>query len=88
MKTETNLDLFVAVAERYENMALGTPDERITTILDLEVTMAEFPEADLNVLLDFPSRDFAHDIFGIKNHINRSEMKIEGGFVPRFVNWG
>lgn len=85
-KTETDLDLLVAIAERYEEMVYGWPDERITTIMDLQVTANEFPEANFNVLLNFPDGDFAHDIFGIKRHVNRPEMKIEGCFVPRFVD--
>lgn len=37
----------------------------------------------LDALLKFPPFDFAHDIYGIRNHINRKNGKIENCFLPR-----
>lgn len=78
------LQLLTAIAERYEQMDVFAED-RMTTVMDLEVTQKQFPEGNLEVLLNLSDGDFAHDLFGIKRHINRREMMVEGCFVPRFV---
>lgn len=82
-----NVETFAAIAERYENLDIPgfTPEARITTMLDLQVVGLDFPDADFKVLLNFPREDFCHDIFGIKEHINRRTAILEGCFVPRFV---
>ena len=38
---------------------------------------------DLDKLRDFSAADFAHDIAGIDNNINRSTGKLENCFLPR-----
>lgn len=80
------LETLEKIAKRYEEMVHGYPDDRITTVMDLDVVEKQFPDADFNVLVNFPDDDFAHDIFGIKRHIDRREMKIIDCFVPRFVD--
>jgi hypothetical protein len=83
-----NVETFAAIAERYENLDIPdfTPEARLTTIMDLQVVGVEHPEANFEILLNFPVGDFCHDIFGIKRHINRQTAIIEDCFVPRFVD--
>jgi hypothetical protein len=38
---------------------------------------------DFNKLLGAPEFDFAHDILGIRRHINRTTGKLERCFLPR-----
>ncbi|HDZ40046.1 MAG TPA: hypothetical protein ENH62_17540 [Marinobacter sp.] len=38
---------------------------------------------DLVGLLEAPDFDFAHDVFGIQSHLNRSTGKLERCFLPR-----
>ena len=82
------LNTLTAIAERYENLDIPsfTPEARHTTIMDLGVVELAFPEADFEVLLNFPIGDFAHDIFGIKSHIDRQLATMDETFVPRFVD--
>lgn len=38
----------------------------------------------LQDMLDADDFNFAHDIFGIARHLNRTTMKLEDHFLPRF----
>mgnify|MGYP005726143363 CR=1 FL=1 len=40
---------------------------------------------DLKRLLDSDESNFAHDVFGISNHIDRETGKLTKGFLPRFA---
>ena len=52
--------------------------------MDLTVTHLNGTPLRLSELLEADKFNFAHDIFGIQNHINRNNGKIEGFFLPRF----
>lgn len=76
------LELQAKVCERAEREC-PTGDNRITMMMDLD----SVPELDLRALLDAPAIDFAHDIHGIRRHMDRSTYpgKLTGCFVPRYV---
>ena len=50
--------------------------------VDLSVVHATVP-LDLERLKNFPPFDFAHDIYGIRNCLNRRTGKLEKCFSPR-----
>lgn len=56
------------------------PKKRTSLLMDLESL-----DLDLGRLLAFPPFDFAHDIHGIRRHMDRSEFpgKLTDCFVPR-----
>ena len=55
---------------------------RATLLMDLECACNEF-NLDLDALLAFDELNFAHDIVGIQNHINRKTKQFTNCFVPR-----
>lgn len=70
------------VCERAEReLTLGPNYQRISLLMDLE----SLPDLNLDKLLSFPTFDFAHDIHGIRAHMDRSNWpgKLTGCFEPR-----
>ena len=57
---------------------------RLTMHMDLDHANASEP-IDLLALLDAKDGDFAHDVFGIRKHINRETGKLEDCFLPRYA---
>ncbi len=55
------------------------------TIMDLSATVAQGCRLDLAGLLAASAFDFAHDLCGIRRHINRSTGFLENCFLPRFA---
>lgn len=51
--------------------------------MDLTACHANGTPLNLDCLLRFPDFEFAHDIDGIRRHINRETGQIEGCFLPR-----
>ena len=63
-------DLQVEVCKRAERELPMPPSyKRINLIMDLD----SCPDLDLAALLAFPKFDFAHDVFGIMRHMDRSQ---------------
>lgn len=61
-------------------------DEAITTIvMDLTATHANGIPLCLSDLLAAPMGDFAHDVLGIRRHINRNTGQLEDCFLPRYA---
>lgn len=55
--------------------------------MDITATHANGCPLDLERMLDAAdSFDFAHDLAGIRRHINRTTGEIGGFFVPRFAS--
>ncbi|KKK55056.1 hypothetical protein LCGC14_3078450, partial [marine sediment metagenome] len=40
---------------------------------------------DLARFLEGPDFDFAHDVWGIRNHLNRETGQLENCFLPRYA---
>lgn len=76
-------DLQVKVCERAEAEISGFRENvtRSSMLMDLE----SVPELDLEKLLAAPKYDFAHDICGIRRHMDRSTFpgKLTDCFWPR-----
>lgn len=82
MKTKERFMMYVEIAKRAEEMGLYN-GERFTLLMDLEHADNAF-NLRLEDLLNADNFNFAHDVVGIVNNINR-ETKDFGLFVPRYA---
>lgn len=57
---------------------------KIDIIMDIEAVHCNGNPLRLNDLLDAPNFDFAHDVFGIQQHLDRRTGKLQNCFVPRY----
>lgn len=64
-------------------VALGRSYPLMDVEMDVTATHANGCPLDLDRLLAFPDFDFAHDVFGIRRHIDRNTGKLGDCFVPR-----
>lgn len=82
--TKEQIELIVLIAKRADKMGLMAFD-RMSLIMDLQTANDEF-NLRLQEFLDADDYNFAHDIVGIQNNINRLERKMENIFVPRYAS--
>ena len=82
MKTKERFLMYVKIAQRAEGMNLYS-GERFTFLMDIEHADNDF-NLRLEDLLNADDFNFAHDVVGIVNNINR-DTKDFGFFVPRFA---
>lgn len=78
------IKLIVEIVNRAEKRDLIAFD-RISLIMDLEHTNEQF-NLRLNDLLHADNFNFAHDIVGIQNNLNRISKEMENFFVPRYAS--
>ena len=85
MKTKERFMMYVKIAQRAEGMDLYN-GERMTFLMDMESADEVF-NLRLEDLLNADDLNFAHDVVGIVNNINRSKFPADdfGLFVPRFA---
>ncbi len=57
--------------------------DSVSLEMDLSATHCNGTPLDFERLLAFDNFNFAHDIYGILNHIDRNTGEINGGFLPR-----
>lgn len=74
----------IKIVKRAEELNLLTFD-RLTLLMDLDCANDEF-NLNLEELYNADDFNFAHDIYGIQNNINRTTKKMGNLFVPRFAN--
>lgn len=76
--------MYVKIAERAEEMGIYN-GERITLLMDIENADNQF-NMRLEDWLEADNFNFAHDIVGIVNNIDRSKHPAEiNRFLPRFA---
>ena len=73
----------VEIAKRAEEMDLLMFD-RMSLIMDIENVHAEIG-LKLNELLKADDLNFAHDIVGIQQNIDRQSKKLQNLFLPRYA---
>lgn len=85
--TEKEFDLIAKIADRALVITerLGIDYSRQTCLMDLTATHANGRKLRLAELAEAPDGDFAHDVLGIRRHLNRDTGKLENCFVPRFA---
>jgi hypothetical protein len=59
--------------------------EHFKAVMDIEACHCNGCPLDLERLLAAQDYDFAHDVFGIARHIDRSTGELTGCFEPRFA---
>lgn len=79
--TKADFEIIDAIAHRACNF-LAVDFQRIE--MDIVACHLNGNPLDLQRLLEADTFEFAHDILGIKNHINRNTGELENCFVPRF----
>lgn len=86
MKTKEKYMMYVKIAKKAEEMGIYK-GERLSLLMDLE-SADEMFNLRLEDLLSANNFNFAHDIVGIVNNINRSEFPAKDFnlFVPRYAN--
>lgn len=86
MKTKEKFMMYIKIAQRAEGMSLYH-GERSTFLMDLESADNVF-NLRLEDLLNADDLNFAHDVVGIVNNINRAEFPATdfGLFVPRYAS--
>ena len=85
MKTKERFMMYVKIAERAENMEIYT-GQRSTLLMDIESADNAF-NMRLEDWLNADNFNFAHDIVGIVNNIDRSKFPATEfhHFLPRFA---
>ncbi len=73
----------VTIGRIVRRAAAFHPDDAMTISMDVTACHANGCPLDLEKLLDAPDFDFAHDVMGIRRHIDRKTGKLGGCFVPR-----
>lgn len=87
-------DQIIHIVKRAEEKGWYDPADRMQSVMDLKAVIAQGCQLDLDALeRNFDSQysvDVAHDLGGIRRHIDRSNDSPSGGqlldcFVPRFM---
>lgn len=75
-----------ALADRAEALYRrhGIADTRTAIVMDLDNTDRHMP-LDAEALLASSDADFAHDMLGIRRHIDRETGTLTGCFTPRYA---
>lgn len=81
--TKKEFELIVKICERAEALDIA-PKERMTLIMDLD-NVHKSVGLNLEGLLGADDFNFAHDVVGIQNHINRKTKELEDCFLPRYA---
>lgn len=83
--SRTEYQLIEQIAVRAVDMGkkLGVAYDKQTAVMDIAATHCNGCELDLAKLLAAPTTDFAHDVFGIRRHIDRRTGNLTDCFVPR-----
>ena len=85
--SQEEMELESKIAKRAYSMALsaGFKYEVTGAIMDIDACHNNGCPLKLQELLDADDFNFAHDVFGIRQHINRQTGKLENCFVPRYA---
>jgi len=68
------------VKRAQEELSVSDP---VSLTMDLDATHSNGTPLDFEKLLGFDKFNFAHDIFGIMNHIDRNTGELTRCFLPR-----
>lgn len=84
MRDKERYEKYVKVCERAEKLGIYN-GERLTLLMDIESADLKF-NLRLDDWLNADNFNFAHDVSGIYNNINRTEFPATdfGYFLPRF----
>jgi hypothetical protein len=80
MITKENKNAVDAVLNRV--MELGVYNERFNAFMDIDNALSDSDNGWAN-LFAFDDANFAHDIYGIRENINRKTKQLDNYFMPR-----
>lgn len=80
--TKEEYDLCHQIAVRAEK-ELGF--EQVTVFLDTSICHSEAHALKLEEYLNAPAGDFAHDVWGINQHLDHNTHKLTDLFCPRYA---
>lgn len=81
--TKEEFELIEAIANRsIKELELS---DKMGIIMDIGYVHTTCIPLKLKDMLTGERQDFAHDIHGIYKHWNRRDLKMDGGFLPRFA---
>lgn len=83
--TDQQGELLKAIADRAQKLSLidGSKDAHTDICMDIWATHSNDVKLNINKLLEADDFNFAHDINGIRGHIDRTTGKLTKGFLPR-----
>ena len=88
--TPSDVALIERIVRRWEDMHNAHPDprqfDRSGATMDLVACHNNGCRLDLDRLLDADDGSFAHDVYGINRHLNRTTGELGDFFVPRFAS--
>lgn len=59
--------------------------DKCTAFMDITICHSEARELKLEELLNAPLGSFAHDVFGINQHLDHDTHKLTDCFLPRYA---
>ena len=59
--------------------------DKYTAFMDITICHSEARAMNLEELLNAPLEDFAHDVFGINQHLDHGTHKLTDCFLPRYA---
>lgn len=78
--------LLMEIADRaYRDGLCKTKNNKVNTLMDLTAAHANGCPLRLRDLLDADDFNFAHDLYGIDRHLDRTTGKLTDMFRPRFA---
>ncbi len=81
--SKTEMDLINQIVNRVMTMGIKGYT-RMDCVMDITACHANGSPLDLVRLLAADEFNFAHDVLGIRNHIDRQTGELKNCFVPRF----
>jgi len=81
-----DMELEAKIAKRAVVMAkkFNVQYDQMTVIMDIDACHNNGNPLKLQELLEADDFNFGHDVFGIRQHINRTNGKLKNCFVPRY----
>ncbi len=81
--TRHEMEVMDKIVNRAWDMVKEGYKDRLTFYMDLDVCHSNGCPLNFDKLLAFPDGDFYHDIWGIRNKIDRQTGKLTDCFLPR-----
>jgi len=81
-------DIIVKIAKRtFKIIEENALDEypHMDIVMDITAVHMNGNKLDLQRFLDSDNRNFTHDVFGIRNNLDRTTGLLENHFLPRFT---
>lgn len=85
--TPSECHIIKQIAQRYKTLreSLGWQTDLLDVVMDITATHMNGCPLDLQKLLSAQEMDFAHDVAGIREHLDRKTGRLENCFLPRYA---